>query len=375
MRVSIWDIDYYNLRRGFNVECMKISSFHKQRGDVVNFILKQADVNRVYDIIYIVKKDDELANPPLSFLDKRSRLWGDGFRYISNWKLSDAMLGCRPDYMLYPENQKDFSSAEMARFFNKDGEILPLTQDYHNALNKREVLVTDDAFWRADKKNIIWALDQLQDENNVSFLDPISLRILFSDKIIKDKFLSLNLSRKGTFEFKNDYGESMENIIMIRNFLLEVHKRVPFSNMKEIGFTAVTHNHFKDKDLALDDFIRCLQIVDIRKESGVRFSIKTLRDRHQTPYYTAFETVITWSQNNKQMSLLEFIALPIQKKLNCSLYEVYSDYTKWDNIKFREIVAILVKHKELIHPYALRQYNNRFLPLTKINWVTIEEIF
>lgn len=63
---------------------MKISSFHKQRGDQVNFITTEYDINRPYDIIYIVKKSDKLQSPPAKFFDKRSRVWGAGFKYISN---------------------------------------------------------------------------------------------------------------------------------------------------------------------------------------------------------------------------------------------------------------------------------------------------
>ena len=53
---------------------MKISSYHKQKGDQVNFITTEYDVNRPYDIIYIVKKSDKLQSPPAKFFDKRSRV-------------------------------------------------------------------------------------------------------------------------------------------------------------------------------------------------------------------------------------------------------------------------------------------------------------
>ena len=41
MRVTIWDLDYYyaeNKRNCYNTEAMRISSYHQQMGDQVNFV-------------------------------------------------------------------------------------------------------------------------------------------------------------------------------------------------------------------------------------------------------------------------------------------------------------------------------------------------
>ena len=67
-------MDYYETKKGFSTDCMKISSFHKQRHDTVNFILKPEDINRPYDIIYIYKVSEKIKNPPMRFFDKLARV-------------------------------------------------------------------------------------------------------------------------------------------------------------------------------------------------------------------------------------------------------------------------------------------------------------
>ena len=47
--ISIWDLDYYyskDKKNCFNPDAMKISSYHKQMGDKVNFVLTKYDIYR-----------------------------------------------------------------------------------------------------------------------------------------------------------------------------------------------------------------------------------------------------------------------------------------------------------------------------------------
>mgnify|MGYP001772430155 FL=1 len=136
MRVTIWDLDYYYAKEKvncFNPDVMKISSYHKQLGDTINFVQTQDDIRRPYDLYYIIKENSKTPNPPLDFFTNRKiRWWGNAYRVRVNWKMSDAMLGCRPDYLLYPEYNTQLERAEHVRFFNNNAELLPIYQDYHN---------------------------------------------------------------------------------------------------------------------------------------------------------------------------------------------------------------------------------------------------
>ena len=68
MRVTIWDLDYYyakDKRNCYNVDAMRISSFHKQSGDYVNFVRTEDDIRRPYDLYYIIKEKSTTPNAPL----------------------------------------------------------------------------------------------------------------------------------------------------------------------------------------------------------------------------------------------------------------------------------------------------------------------
>ena len=64
MRVTIWDLDYYYAKEKvncFNPDVMKISSYHKQLGDTINFVTTQDDIRRPYDLYYIIKENNNVV--------------------------------------------------------------------------------------------------------------------------------------------------------------------------------------------------------------------------------------------------------------------------------------------------------------------------
>ena len=54
---------------------MRISSYHKQKGDQINFILTQDDIDRPHDLYYIIKEHEETPNPPVRFFLLSSVRW------------------------------------------------------------------------------------------------------------------------------------------------------------------------------------------------------------------------------------------------------------------------------------------------------------
>ena len=46
---------------------MRISSYHKQCGDQVTFVLNEFDIRRPYDLYYIIKEKSSTPNPPFDF--------------------------------------------------------------------------------------------------------------------------------------------------------------------------------------------------------------------------------------------------------------------------------------------------------------------
>ena len=110
-------------------------------------------------------------------------------------------MGCRPDYLLYPEKNTREERAIRMRFFDNAAQLLPIKQDENNSFKDKKVIVTDKYMWYADKKSLIFVLEQLKDIKNVSFLEPIQLKILLSDKDIENKFLELNFTNRSSMSF------------------------------------------------------------------------------------------------------------------------------------------------------------------------------
>lgn len=106
------------------------------------------------------------------------------------------MLGCRPDYLIYPEKNTMQERSEYIQLFDLKGHLLPLTQDYKNSFKNKQTFVSDKYMWLADKKEICLALRRLKDVENVSFLNPIRLDIISSDEELAEGFLSLKLNRR-----------------------------------------------------------------------------------------------------------------------------------------------------------------------------------
>ena len=85
-RITIWDMDFY-YKRSFvpNPLAMKISSYHKQKGDLINFVEEEHHIKLTYDIYYIIKEKRSTPMPERKLLDdKRVRLIGHDFRFFDN---------------------------------------------------------------------------------------------------------------------------------------------------------------------------------------------------------------------------------------------------------------------------------------------------
>jgi hypothetical protein len=54
---------------------MKISSYHKQMGDKVNFVLTPDDIYRPFDKYYIIKENSKTPNPPTDLMLSKKVIW------------------------------------------------------------------------------------------------------------------------------------------------------------------------------------------------------------------------------------------------------------------------------------------------------------
>ena len=376
MRVSIWDLDYFFAEKKincFNTDVMKISSYHKQLGEEVNFIMKEDDINRVYDVIYIVKEKIKTPHPPRHFfLDKRVKWWGKAYQVRINWRMSDAMLGCRPDYLLYPEKETELEKAEHLRLFNNDGEPLGLMQDWTNTFKKSPiVVVTDPYMWCASKKNIIDALKKLQEMKKVSFLEPIWIQKLISDKDIKEEFFKLNLARgiklRWTRIQKEEFSEVIKFFKELKNtYLTKISIQGAIFDYKDIKGPS----HWESKEQAFKDFETIRQMVSLAKEQKIKIQIKMPETRLETPYFLLFEELASWTQYDFKFSWLEYITSKWGKIQKGEFQKYWVNPRRWNEI-FRDLLLQTWQYSDFLR----HKWGTQYISENEVPWTIWKEEF
>lgn len=308
MQVTIWDLDYYFSKTKvncFNTDVMRISSYHKQKGDRVNFVLKQDDIDRPYDLCYIIKEKNSTPNPPLRFfIADHIKWWGEAYRARINWKMSAAMLGCRPDYLIYPEKNTMQERSEYIQLFDLKGHLLPLTQDYKNSFKNKQTFVSDKYMWLADKKEICLALRRLKDVENVSFLNPIRLDIISSDEELAEGFLSLKLNRRSQLNWGAIKCNQTSQAI---SFIKRLQGTHPTALVGKITLELHPETHWESIKEAQKEFDECRQAIILMRRQGLHPIIQRLAHRLDTPYFFVFEELNYWTSASKSQSWVEYL--------------------------------------------------------------------
>ena len=340
MRVTIWDLDYYYAKvkkNCVNDDVMRISSYHKQCGDTVNFVLKEDDIHRPYDLYYIIKENIKTPNPPVEFfINSKVRWWGAAVKARIKWKMSAAMMGCRPDYLLYPEKNTREERAIRMRFFDNAAQLLPIKQDEDNSFKDKKVIVTDKYMWYADKKSLIFVLEQLKDIKNVSFLEPIQLKILLSDKDIENKFLELNFTNRSSMSFAAVNYEMIDEALRFYS-LVTAKGRVSLSPIV-ISYDA--DEHWISYLSAHRDYTKVINAVLKGRKQGIPVVIKQLKHRLDTPYFHLFEELSKWSAQQQKTSWFQYL---LRTHPHCDAALPSS----WDD-GFRDLLRQTYTNKELL---------------------------
>ena len=376
MNVTIWDLDYFyaeNKTNCFNSDVMKISSYHKQLGDTINFVLKKDDIRRPYDIYYIIKEKNSTPNPPGDFLlNSKIKWWGNAYKARINWKMSDAMLGCRPDYLLYPEYNTQLERAEHIRFFNNQGELLPIYQNYENSFKKKKIIVSDRYMWCANKNSIIIALDRILNVKNVYFLHEINVKRIIYDKDIKNKFLELKLSPGANLKWSTIRQEDFDKTL---EFLLELKKQNPSVNVGtiKVKYSDSGFKHWDNRDCAIKDFIKLKNLIIKGKRNKISIEVIAPQYILETPYSYFFSVLCEWTEGIwYKKSWLEFLTKKYAKigaGVNSVIY--WSSPERWSEI-FRDLLRQSYTDKEFL---LLEWGENNLLSSQDIPWKIWEEEF
>lgn len=308
MRITIWDLDYYYAKEKkncFNTDVMKIASFHKQKGDQVNFVLKEDDIRRPYDLYYIIKEKSKTPNPPMDFYtNSKVRWWGNANRARINWKMDKVMLGCRPDYLLYPEKNTRQERAEYIQLFDNTAHLIPITQNYTNSFKDKNTVVVDKYMWQASKKSLLTALDLLKEVKNVSFLQPIRLDLILRDKDIRNKIFELKLTNRSVLKSHPINFDLVDNAIC---FVNDIKNKFGNVSVNEIIVNYDTELHWTNITFAIKDFENMKSAIVRGRKAGVRIIAAPLKQRIDTPYFHIFEELNKWTSMQETLSWCEYI--------------------------------------------------------------------
>lgn len=376
MKVTIWDMDFYN-KKSFlpNPLLMKISSFHKQQGDLVNFVEDEHQIYMSYDIYYLVREKDSTPKPPGRLLDdKKVRLIGRGMRFLGEtWSPPEIVSAVRPDYQLYPEKERDaYYNANVVQFFH-NGKRLALKQPFENVTKfHKKTLVVDKDFWSASYEDIILCLQELENYKNVAFLHPIDLKKILKNSIVSDLFSKLKYSPGTIFRFRNNYGQEYDDAIVIFELIQkmkESNNGVRFSN---IPFKAVTADHWEDRELAMRDLERCLRIADAAKESKIHIRIISPDNRFESPYWYYFETLEHWTVYLERLSYIEMMTYSAEKKTGLVWFQVLNSNLKWVTPNIYFLLSLFTK-SDLVEKYGYRQWGDDFVDKKMIDFNEIEK--
>ena len=349
---------------------MKIASYHKQLGDIVNFVTSENDIRRPFDIYYIVKENSKTPNPPGDlFINPKVKWWGKAYKGRINWKMTDAMLACRPDYLLYPERNTKLERSEHIRLFNNNGEPLALVQNWQNTFKNKYALVTDTTMWFADKNNIIDALKKLQSIKKVAFLEPIWLQKIMYDKDIKEEFLKLNFvpGSKLTWMLVD-----LEEIDAVIEFVTEFKEKFGKVATGEIivSYKNKKHSHWENVEYAQNDFKTLRDMIMRCKDLGVQLVVEMPLERLDTPYFFMFEELHRWTKKSFKKSWLEYITSRFQRNGYLTMEEYWNHPERWSSV-FRDLLRQTWTDKDLL----LKQWKSESVSENRIPWQLWEKEF
>ncbi len=108
MKIGLIDVDSHNFP---NLALMKISAYHKGKGDSVEW----AYAMNHYDIVYQSKVFDDTYSPDIDWIPSADKIIKGGTGYGLDNKLPDEIEHQYPDYALYPELTKDMAYGFLTR--------------------------------------------------------------------------------------------------------------------------------------------------------------------------------------------------------------------------------------------------------------------
>lgn len=262
MKIGLIDVDGHNFP---NLALMKISAWHKAKGDTVEWCFPMYH----YDIVYQAKVFDNTYSPDIDWSPLADKVVKGGTGYGLDNKLPDEIEHIYPDYSIYPELTKDTAYGFLTRGCPRGCAFCIVAEKE----GRRSYKVANlDEFWRGQKhielldpnlfacKDRMELLDQLIESRAiVNFNQGVDIR--FADEAVADKLNQMRIKR---LHFAWDNPE--EDLIPYFKRFTEAYKRK--SSSTKVAYVLTNFNSTMEQNL---------------------YRIYTLRDLGYDPYVMVYD--------------------------------------------------------------------------------------
>lgn len=108
MKIGLIDVDGHNFP---NLALMKISAYHKAKGDNVNWVIPL----ETYDLVYQAKVFDDTYSKDIDWMPQAEKVVKGGTGYGISNELADEIEHIYPDYSIYPKFTKNTAYGYLTR--------------------------------------------------------------------------------------------------------------------------------------------------------------------------------------------------------------------------------------------------------------------
>ena len=365
--IGIWDLEYYYAEQHidcFNPDAMKISGYHKQKGDRVHLLVNERDLNRQYDLIYIIREHDDTPQAPATWLMKDNIVWmGDANAEVFGQALlSDVMLRCRPDYLLYPEQNTIYERAEFGYLIDYKGQLIDESQSWSNTLKRKVNFNADRYLWEASDEVILAVLEQMKHWTRPSFYYPIDFQRLYNNKKLMEAFESLPLKMGCVLKWQRmEYFDTGEFL----RFMCHLKEKFPaiYTGATEVSYDSMTVGNSQECTDLIQDLV---ETVDFIKSHGIDANIADSDKYFNGIFQEILQEVRRWLSYYYSLSWIEYLATTDMGLRWVSFPELktyWCNPRKWSS-RFRRLLCATYKNEDLI----LHRYNDVYLSDNDIPW-------